>query len=85
VIPILEHIMVQPKTEAHAGPVSLPLQDKQRIRAAAAAAPKRYPGPVGQLLQKELLAWEEFGYRLGGHSFIIHLVEHLTKPPSEAA
>jgi hypothetical protein len=29
-----------------------------------------YPGPVGELLCRELLDWEEFGYRFGGGAFL---------------
>jgi len=58
---------------------SLPMQheDKMRIRAAAFSATQVYPGPVGELLARELLGWEEFGYRFGGSSLINALIDHI--------
>lgn len=61
-------------------------EQKTRLRAAAFRATRLYPGPVGELLSKELLTWEEFGYRLGhgGHSLILRLVDHILKAPMAA-
>lgn len=39
--------------------------EKMRVRAAAARAPKLYPGPVGELIARELDSWAELGYRVG--------------------
>ena len=51
----------------------------------AATAPRGaarlYPGPVGELLSRELLTWEEFGYRLGGSQLVMRLVDHVLKAP----
>jgi hypothetical protein len=55
--------------------------EKMRIRAAAFRATKVHPGPVGELLSRELLTWEEFGYRLGGQSLVNRLVDHILKTP----
>jgi len=54
--------------------------ETMRMRAAAIRATRLYPGPVGELLSRELLTWEEFGYRLGGHSLITQLVDQLLTP-----
>lgn len=51
--------------------------EKSRIRLAAYQAGQRYPGCVGELLSRELLAAEAFGYRLGGQHIIDRLVDHL--------
>lgn len=51
--------------------------DKMRLRAAAATAKKTYPGPVGTFLERELLDWEAFGFRLGSHSLVWQLVDEL--------
>jgi hypothetical protein len=40
-----------------------------------------YPGPVGELVSRELLTWEEFGYRLGGGQLIMRLVDHVLTTP----
>lgn len=58
--------------------------ERMRLRAAAFRATRLYPGPVGELLSHELLAWEEFGYRLGGSQLMMRLVDHvLTAPLAE--
>lgn len=36
--------------------------EKSRFRAAAFRACRVYPGPIGQLLSREILATEEFGW-----------------------
>jgi hypothetical protein len=41
------------------------LAERTRVRTAALHAKRRYPGPVGQLVSDELLAWAEFGYVFG--------------------
>jgi hypothetical protein len=33
------------------------------------------------LLSRELLTWEEFGYRLGGSQLVMRLVDHVLKAP----
>ena len=59
------------------GPEFMDHHDKMQLRAAAFPATRIYPGPVGELLSRELLSWEEFGYRLGGDQLIMRLVNHL--------
>ena len=55
--------------------------EKARLRAAAFRAQKLYPGVVGAVLCQELMAWEEFGYRLGADGKIMALAHHcLTEP-----
>ena len=51
--------------------------DRVRIREAAARAPVAYPGPVGELLSRELLTWEQFGYRLGSRTSIMQIVDQI--------
>ena len=61
---------------------------KTQLRIAAFRATRLYPGPVGELLHRELLDWEVFGYRFGGGAFMTRLIDHLTSaplPPSHAA
>jgi hypothetical protein len=55
--------------------------DRMRLRAAAFRALKVYPGPVGQLLSAELLAWEDFGYRLGAKSLVMSIVADVMARP----
>jgi len=57
-------------------------RDRARLRAAAYQAPRLYPeGAVGEILARELHAWEEFGFRFGGGALIEQLIEHLTTAP----
>lgn len=49
--------------------------ERMRLRAAAFRASRIYQGPVGELISRELLSWDEFGYRLGGQRMIMQIVE----------
>lgn len=60
-------------------------RERMRLRAAAFAAPRVYPGPVGELLARELMSWEEFGYQLGGHALISRVATHLLSVPTAPA
>lgn len=55
--------------------------EKMRLRAAAWRATRVFPGPVGEVLSRELLAWEEFGYRFGGTGLIGPLADTILKSP----
>jgi hypothetical protein len=62
--------------------------ERMRLRAAAFRATKVYPGPVGELLSRELLSWEEFGYRLGSRGLVMGIVDEIMRAQiaqSEAA
>jgi hypothetical protein len=58
--------------------VPLESGDKIRIRAAAFRATQLYPGPVGELIARELGVWEQFGYRLDQSGLIARLIDHIT-------
>ena len=51
--------------------------DRALIREAAVRAGQVYPGPVGELLSRELLSWEQFGYRLGSRTSIMQIVHQI--------
>lgn len=53
--------------------------EKMRMRAAAFRATRVYPGPVGELISRELLAWEDFGYVLSNGGLVLRLVDHVMK------
>jgi len=67
--------------ESDMNPVSMNHNEKMQLRAAAFRVTRLYPGPVGELVSRELLTWEEFGYRLGGHRLIMRLVDHVLTTP----
>lgn len=60
-------------------PAPMDHHEKMRMRAAAFRATRLYPGPVGELVSRELLSWEDFGYRLGGNRLVMDLVDHVLK------
>ncbi len=62
-------------------PAPMDHHEKMRLRAAAFRATRLYPGPVGELVSRELLTWEEFGYRLGGQALMRRLVAHVHDTP----
>lgn len=80
----------RPPSAADSGPGSVPpaacdparpadAHELARLHAAALQARRRYPGPVGELVCAELLAWASFGYRLGGRSQIAAIVDDVLK------
>ena len=60
-------------------------RSRPRLRAAAFRARLVYPGPVGELIARELLSWDEFGHLLGGNRMIMRLVEHVLTPAAGPA
>jgi hypothetical protein len=57
------------------------LYEKNRMRAAAQRATRLYPGPVGEVLAKEIMTWENFGYRLGGTKLVMRLCDEVLRSP----
>lgn len=53
---------------------------KTQAEQAADRAPLLYPGPVGELLARELRVWTEFGYRFTEGSLLDRLIDHLLDP-----
>jgi hypothetical protein len=74
-------------TAAETTPDTAPdLANRRRFTVAAFRARRRYPGPAGTVLARELLAWADFGYRLGADRPLMALVDDLlAEPPSAAA
>lgn len=78
-----------PPTQTFTGPLPRPgdldtgpverteAADRVRLREAAARAAQVYPGPVGELLSRELISWEQFGYRLGSRTTIMQIVDQI--------
>lgn len=60
-------------------PTPMDHHEKMRLRAAAFRVTRLYPGPVGEMLSREILTWEEFGYRLGGSQLVMRLVDFVLK------
>jgi hypothetical protein len=61
---------------------ALELHEKSRYRTAAVHARRVYPGPVGELVGRELNAYAEFGYRFSADSLIPRLATAVLAAPA---
>jgi hypothetical protein len=55
----------------------LELHERSRIRAAALHASRVYPGSIGELIQRELTAYADFGYRFADNNLISRLTAEI--------
>lgn len=62
-------------------PPALAPHEQSRIRAAQFRAKRLYPGPVGELIDRELGAWADFGYKFDKSGMAARLVDHILKSP----
>jgi hypothetical protein len=60
--------------------VRLGMQEYVRIREAALHARRAYPGPLGELVQRELTAYAEFGHRFAADALMPRLVAEILAP-----
>ena len=58
------------------------LRQSSRCRAAARHARRTYPGPLGELVHRELLAYAEFGHRFGD-GLVGRVVDELLGPSDD--
>jgi hypothetical protein len=65
----------------------IPPHDRCHIRAAAHHARRLYPGCVGELLHRELLAYADFGHRFDREALVPRLADEILArsihPPGE--
>ncbi len=59
----------------------LPAHEVSRLRAAAYHARRVYPGPLGELLHRELSAFAEFGHRFAGDALLPRLATEILRTP----
>ncbi|MBC3194486.1 hypothetical protein H7X46_25895 [Pseudonocardia sp. C8] len=52
---------------------AMPMHERTGVRAAAAHARRIYPGPLGELVFRELRAYADFGYRIADDGLIPRL------------
>lgn len=63
---------------AGTGPARCPYDDpSRRLADAVVEAAVRFPGPVGELIRRELRAFADFGYRFDGSGLVPRLVDEL--------
>ncbi|MEJ3653518.1 hypothetical protein WEH80_11090 [Actinomycetes bacterium KLBMP 9759] len=55
----------------------LPSHDRARLRAAALHAKRIYPGSLGELVSRELLAYADFGFGFGRDALIPRLASEV--------
>ncbi|MGQ0573424.1 MAG: hypothetical protein ACT4RN_04365 [Pseudonocardia sp.] len=67
-----QYVWSRPDRERRTSPA-----DDLRLTRAAERARSRYPGPVGELLRREILAHRDFGYVLDGSGLIPQVVSEL--------
>ncbi len=60
------------------------LDQQSHYAAAADFALRRYPGPLGELIHRELVAYAEFGHRFAADALIPRLAVHVLRPPDPA-
>lgn len=72
----------RPSGAEQGGVEQLRLHECSRYRAAAAHARRVYPGPVGELVARELAAYAEFGYRLTTDALIPRLATQVLGTPT---
>jgi hypothetical protein len=59
-------------------PDAMDHNERMRCRRAAFLVTREYPGPAGVILSREILQWEEFGYRFGNDSEVKKLIDQVT-------
>jgi hypothetical protein len=59
--------------------------EKARYRAAALLGRRIYPGPLGELVHRELTAYAEFGYRFSDNGLIPRLAAAITDDINQRA
>jgi hypothetical protein len=63
------------------GPESMDPHDRAQLRLAAIRALRIYPGPVGRLVQAELNATADWGYRLLQTSLPMEIMDQVMTAP----
>lgn len=65
-----------------AAPVPLAAHEVNRLRAAARHARQVFPGPVGELLARELCAHADFGYRFDNSGLVNQVAREVLAMPA---
>jgi hypothetical protein len=63
---------------------ALPVHEKSQLRAAARHARLALPGPIGELVSREITAYAEFGYRFGTDALVPRLAVQVLAMPTAA-
>jgi hypothetical protein len=71
--------------EPHESIGTLEFREKQRYRMAAMLARRMYPGPVGELINRELRYYADFGYRSAAEGLLPRLMATVMATDQSAA
>lgn len=71
-------------SQASAAPPSLATHELNQLRAAARHAARAFPGPVGELLARELCAHADFGYRFDNSGLLRSVAREVLTMPAAA-
>ena len=71
-----------PETRLPGDAVALAAHERSKLRAAAEHARRALPGPLGDLVHRELLAYAEFGYRMTSDALIPRLAADILARPA---
>ncbi len=71
-----------PETRLSGDAVALAAHERSKLRAAAEHARRALPGPLGDLVHRELLAYAEFGYRMTSDALIPRLAPDILARPA---
>ncbi|HVL85514.1 MAG TPA: hypothetical protein VM367_14690 [Pseudonocardia sp.] len=72
-------VLPPPPSQGDVGPVEM--LDRGVYRAAAGRALRVLPGPLGQLVARELIAYADFGYRFRVDALVPRLAAHVLALP----
>jgi hypothetical protein len=61
----------------HGSAPALEVHERSRVRAAALQARRLYPGGLGELADRELVAYADFGYRFAADALIPRLAAEI--------
>ncbi|MCD2193689.1 hypothetical protein LQ327_09905 [Actinomycetospora endophytica] len=67
------------------GEQSTTAADRSRCRIAAAHAQALQPGALGELIERELRAWADFGYQFDGDRLVPQLADEILHAASRPA
>jgi|1185.fasta_scaffold332560_3 hypothetical protein len=72
-------------TMATAPPAKMDATERSKISAAAHRAKRLFPGPVGELLYREIDVYAQFGWRMDQSGLMPRLVDHIMAALEESA
>ncbi len=75
--PLIEPARDYTSTLATIPTLALDTHERSRVRAAAFHAKKVLPDALGQLVSRELLAYEEFGFRFQAKGLSLNVVDEV--------